>query len=252
MSFSALYLAGGRVRLTGAAWPEAWAPFATPAPADFAVDLHIEMAAAPTIALPVEPGGFSFRRHDLSFAIDADRRRAQARTDGSLGGLSAALELALQTALLPRGGLLVHAAGVVVDEAAWLLPGPSGAGKSTAARGGFARVLSDERVAVRREAGGWRAFGTPWWSGGQTSRLDAGSAPLAVLAELRWAERAATRTASPAAVAGRLMGAVALYETDEAAQRAAFEAALDLVEATRCVTLDFPREGRWASQLATA
>lgn len=69
--------------------------------------------------------------------------------------------------LLPRrGGLLLHAAGIVKDGRALVFPGKSGAGKSTlsklAASAGL-RLLSDELVPVLPWRGGYAAYGSPFW-----------------------------------------------------------------------------------------
>ena len=68
-----------------------------------------------------------------------------------------------------EGGVIIHAAGVVVDDRAFLLIGPSGAGKSTAAglcyRG---RELAFDRAAVYPVGTDWYAVGL---TGGEASGL---------------------------------------------------------------------------------
>ncbi len=218
-------------------------------------------AAEPSVRLdfharaetPTPPAGsdFVFTRDDLIFATNPARSRMWAVTDGTGGSFRAVLELALQTALLARGGLLVHAAAGVLDGEAWLLPGPSGTGKTTAARGaGFDRVLTDERVVVRRGDAGFVAWGTPFWSEGRDRPFDAGWAPLGVLGCLHQAHVPAATPARPDRAAVHLLGSVALYETSEAARTAAFTLACELVEQVRCLDLDFPREGPWIRKLS--
>jgi hypothetical protein len=85
--------------------------------------------------------------------------------------------------LAPRRGLLVHAAGLVADGRALILPGVSGAGKSTLAQQFLARrgssLLSDDRIIVREMEGRYVAFGTPW-PGDAAVAVNA-SAPLAAI-----------------------------------------------------------------------
>lgn len=85
--------------------------------------------------------------------------------EGFAGVVETVLRVAVARRLLQRGGLLVHAAGVVRDGEAWVLAGRSGAGKSTAAghaaRAGMA-VLSDDLVAVVPGDGGPEALRVPF------------------------------------------------------------------------------------------
>lgn len=63
-------------------------------------------------------------------------------------------------------GIILHAAGAVINGRTYLFLGKSGAGKSTLAGlltvDGRATLLSDDRVIVRRVSGRWMAYGTPW------------------------------------------------------------------------------------------
>lgn len=74
-------------------------------------------------------------------------------------------QLLMMYALSQRRGLVVHAAGAVVDGAGLVFAGRSGAGKSTLAYevGSDFAVLSDDRVVVReRRKGRFEVHGTPW------------------------------------------------------------------------------------------
>jgi hypothetical protein len=112
-------------------------------------------------------------------ALDVAARRAEALCDPLLVVADALVRAALAADVLARGGCLLHAAALVVDGAAHLCPGRSGSGKSTLASLA-GDVLSDELVAVLPEGGGFRAHGTPWWTGRP------GSAPLAAVHVLAW------------------------------------------------------------------
>jgi hypothetical protein len=76
-------------------------------------------------------------------------------------------ELLLTNLLAANDGVELHACGVAdVDDAGYVFAGHSGAGKTTLARL-WARVsgvevISDDRVIVRREAGQYWMYGTPW------------------------------------------------------------------------------------------
>lgn len=87
-----------------------------------------------------------------------------------------------------EGAVELHCVGLLVNGRAVLLCGQSGVGKSTSAKLWRERfpdveVLSDDRVVLRREGDGWRAWGTPWH--GEGSFASPSSAPLGALVLLR-------------------------------------------------------------------
>lgn len=87
------------------------------------------------------------------------------------------VEACLLTRLARDGGLLLHAAGVLTEHGGLVFTGASGAGKSTIAefyadRG--ARVLSDERIILRRVDGVLLVYGTPWRGSGPHARAERG------------------------------------------------------------------------------
>ncbi len=222
-------------------------PFREPAPCDRVV--HIELGGVPDV---VGTDEFSLVRQDFDFHIDAQRRRVRARSGGSAAALEAIIDLTLQTVLLRDGGCVLHAAGGVYEGAGWLLPGPSGTGKSTSARGGFDIVLSDERIALRPDAGGYRIYGTPIWSEGRELPLSADSAPLCVLARPAKSDAVRVEPLAPADAAAWLLRSVVIYETSPLARHAAFEVACDVAEAVRCAELSFPKGRPWLSAATSA
>jgi hypothetical protein len=75
-------------------------------------------------------------------------------------------QLLLMYVLAQKGGIILHAAGMVVNEKGCLFLGRSGAGKSTLVRLCSGRddfdFLSDDRIVVRKLGDGYKAYGTPW------------------------------------------------------------------------------------------
>jgi hypothetical protein len=75
-------------------------------------------------------------------------------------------QLLLMYILAGRGGALIHAAGMHINERGFIFPGRSGAGKSTLSRLFQGRdntgMLSDDRVVARKSKGSFNVFGTPW------------------------------------------------------------------------------------------
>ena len=80
------------------------------------------------------------------------------------------LEVCLLSLLARNGGILLHASGLTYQETGFVFTGASGTGKSTLA-GWFAeqgaRVLSDERMILRRTFSSVTLYGTPWIGSGE-------------------------------------------------------------------------------------
>lgn len=85
-----------------------------------------------------------------------------------------------------RGGLLVHAAGLLVEGQAHLFIGQSGSGKTTVVSlSGHAVALSDDLVLLRPGPQGWTAHGTPFWNSETVARQgQTASGPLAGIYKL--------------------------------------------------------------------
>lgn len=131
------------------------------------------------VSADAAPGCFRVQRSDGTGCIDITRRDARlvlgTATDATLDVL---LRVTHTIALLDRGALLVHAAGLVHDGRAYVFPGLSGAGKTTITRLSPDEVLlSDESSIVDRQG---RAWGTPF-SGDLARPGENVAAPLAGL-----------------------------------------------------------------------
>jgi hypothetical protein len=80
------------------------------------------------------------------------------------------VEVCLLSRLALDSGLLLHAAGVSIQDQGYVFTGASGTGKSTIAQlfaDQGALILSDDRVILRRQGAGITVYGTPWVGSGQ-------------------------------------------------------------------------------------
>jgi hypothetical protein len=118
--------------------------------------------------------------------VDRDVQRVQlylirGHHGGTVHHLGGYLSSLLRLSLARHDGLLLHAAGVVNGEGAYVFAGPSGSGKTTIARAARERgwsVLADDGLVVRRmENGQFRAFRTPWNATGPPWRGSFGGGP---------------------------------------------------------------------------
>lgn len=98
--------------------------------------------------------------------------------------------------LLKHNGFFLHASTVVVDGKAYLFSGRSGVGKSTHTRLWLdmfpgARIINDDKPALRCIDGVWYAYGTPWC--GKDGINENAKAPLAGVCFLNQADHNAIR-----------------------------------------------------------
>ena len=114
----------------------------------------IRSSSKPDVAPPGDPGRFQ-----------VSGQLVKAELPDVPFSAEAALRLVYYLEATRRGGLLLHASGVVLGDQAIIAAGPSGAGKSTFAElsllGRKARLLSDEIVAVFPDG---TCHGTPFRS----------------------------------------------------------------------------------------
>lgn len=99
-------------------------------------------------------------------------------------GVDYFLRIVIALLAYQAGGLMVHGAGIVRGDRAFLFFGRSGSGKSTVARNSPADlVLNDDLVVLVPGNGGWCAHGTPFTNPTQTPPSP-DSAPLSALLQL--------------------------------------------------------------------
>jgi hypothetical protein len=143
-------------------------------------------------------------------------------------------------------GLLIHACGAERDGNVLIFTGPSGAGKTTIARllegQAGARILSDDRIVLRREGEQLWAHGTPWHGDAPLS-LAAG-ARVAALHVIRHAPEVLAEPLAGAAAATAVLGNAFLPAHDPAGAAAALDFAARLVARVPVIRLGFPKDER--------
>ena len=186
----------------------------------------------PSLTGEVGAAGARFASDEGSIEIGADGRAEARIGDGDAAwrfwGLANLLAAAIAYRLPSRPGALLHAAGIVLDDRAYLLIGAAGTGKSTwthAARAAGARVVSDDAVVVDGASGRFELLGTPIRSH-EAHPGGVGRWPLAAILHARWGSPPRLAPVAPLDVHARL-AANLLYLASGWAHDARLETVID-------------------------
>ena len=192
-------------------------------------------------------GRWQLERGDFRAEWDPAARRGRIRQTANPYSIDTVLRIVHTLVLARQGGFLLHAASAVRKGKAFVFAGVSGVGKTTLSRLAppDADVLSDEISYVRKEAGGYYAYGTPF--AGELARAGENlRAPLECVYLLdQGAENRVSDMGKADAARGILTNTLFFAEDAELVQ-AVFLSALDLVERVPVRRLSFrPETAVW-------
>ena len=213
-------------------------------PTDFTLDIDLtaagQIAGDEDVRVFREGGRWKLERGDFRAVWEPVARHGRIRQSANPYSLDAVLRIVHTLVLAREGGLLVHASSVVRNGRAFLFAGVSGAGKTTISRLAplDAHLLTDEISYVRKESGGYFAYGTPF--AGDLGRTGANlRAPLAVVYLLvQGAEHRIERIGAAEAARG-LLSCILFFADDAELVQAVFQSALDFVERVPVKRLTF-------------
>lgn len=123
--------------------------------------------------------------------------------------------------LVEFGGFYLHSSAVVMNGKAYLFSGPCRAGKSTHTRlwkrtfGPAARIINDDKPAIRYIDGQWIAYGTPWC--GKDGINENAQAPLAGVCFLKKAPENRIRRLDSMEAMQKILSQT-IYKFDSSAQ----------------------------------
>ena len=137
----------------------------------------------------------------------------------------------METLLLQHFGLLLHASLIKFSEKAIVFTGPSGIGKSTQAniwhRHLGAEIINGDRAAIRKDAGRWTAYGSPY--AGTSGIYKNDSAPLSAIIVLRQAEKNRLQRITPTEAFRHIYPELSIHHWDKTFVAKATDLAIQLL-----------------------
>jgi len=192
-------------------------------------------------------GRWQLERGDFCAEWDPAARRGRIRQSANPYSIDTVLRIVHTLVLAREGGFLLHAASAVRKGKAFVFAGVSGAGKTTLSRmaPADADVLSDEISYLRKEAGGYYAYGTPF--AGELARVGENlRAPLATVYLLNQGAENRVSSMGKAEAARGILTNTLFFAADVELVQAVFLSALELVERVPVRRLTFlPETGIW-------
>lgn len=184
-------------------------------------------------------------RGDFHASYDALTRTGIVRQNANRHGLDSVIRIIHSLQLAERSGFLLHAASVIREGRAFVFAGPSGAGKTTISRfaPADAHLLTDEISYVRKTAGLWTAFGTPF--AGELARPGENrSAAVEKLFLLKHGAENRIRPLNAAAAARSLLRNILFFADDAVLARSLFDTVCEFVESVSVFELSFLPDAR--------
>lgn len=172
---------------------------------------------------PSQSHVFTFEQGKLSFSAPAYQGEVDVLASNAwlsleaqspLDGVEYFLRVIYALLLFEAGGVLLHGAGLVREQRAYVFFGHSGSGKTTASRlSKGVIVLNDDLVALLPVSPGWMVYATPFWNPTQVMPVPY-AAPLAGLYRLVQAQRVWLEQISPAQAVAELTSNVPVISAD--------------------------------------
>jgi hypothetical protein len=142
--------------------------FRTSTPGDFQISFEVINGTANlNTALSLEENHVIFNNPGLKGEINIKQAIGNLiiAVGQSFEAVDYCLRVACSLLVFQRGGLMIHAAGIIHDQKGYLFAGRSGAGKTTISKVSKDRVvLNDDLVVIIKENLGWRVYSTPFWN----------------------------------------------------------------------------------------
>jgi len=194
-----------------------------------------------------DSGRWFLARGDFHAEWNASSARGRIRQTANPYSIDAVLRIVHTLLLAREGGFLLHAASAVRNSRAFLFTGVSGAGKTTIASLApkDAVLLTDEISYVRKQEGGYFAFGTPF--SGELAKVGENiRAPIAALYVLAKGPQNRIEPLADAEAARALLSNILFFAEDAELVQLVFQSACEFVGRVPVYRLTFvPDERVW-------
>ena len=197
------------------------------------------------VRVRLDSGRWCLDRGDFHAEWNASAARGRIRQTANPYSIDAVLRIVHTLLLAEEGGFLVHAASAVRNGRAFLFAGVSGAGKTTISRLApeDAVLLTDEISYVRKQEGGYSAFGTPFT--GELAKLGENiQAPIAALYLLAQGSENRIDPVRGTEAIRALLSNILFFAEDAELVRLVFEAACEFASRVPVYRLTFLPDAR--------
>jgi len=212
-------------------------------------DIEISSSRVPNpdedVRVTQQNGRWTLRRGDFRAEWEPARRRGWIRQTANPYSIDAVLRIVHTLVLAKQGGFLLHSASAIRNGKALLFAGVSEAGKTTISRLAPPDVtlLTDEISYVRKQNGGYAAYGTPFT--GELAKLGENvSAPVSTLFLLSKGPENLIEPVAPADAARSLLANLLFFAEDEELVQATFHSAFEFVSRVPVRRLTFFPDSR--------
>lgn len=224
---------------------------ASPCPAGFEFEIDLAppglISEEEDVRVRRESGRWTLDRGDFHAEWDAASAHGRIRQTANPYSIDAVLRIVHTLLLAKEGGFLIHAASALRNGRAFLFTGVSGAGKTTIASLApkDAVLLTDEVSYVRKQGGGYFAFGTPF--SGELAKVGENiRAPIAALYLLAKGPQNRIEPLANAEAARALLSNILFFAEDAELAHLVFQSACEFVACVPVYRLTFvPDERVW-------
>ena len=197
------------------------------------------------VRVRLDAGRWCLDRGDFHAEWNASSARGRIRQTANPYSIDAVLRIVHTLLLAKEGGFLVHAASAVRNGRAFIFAGVSGAGKTTISSLApkDAVLLTDEISYVRKQEGGYSAFGTPF--AGELAKLGENiQAPIAALYLLKQGPENRIDPVGGIEATRALLANILFFAEDAELVRLVFEAACEFTARVPVYRLTFLPDAR--------